>query len=79
MRSNNNSNTHQSSEVFVVMEGSKIGGVYQWRDDANAHAQVSGGTIVVQQVRYSTPGWVKTMVDSAQEKARLQGGTSTRR
>lgn len=61
------------SEVYVVMDGNKVGGIYQWRDDANAHAQAVGGTIVVQQVKYETPGWVKTMVESAQEKARLQG------
>jgi hypothetical protein len=61
------------------MDGPKIGAIYRWRDDANSHAQVSGGTIVVQQIKSSTPGWVKTMVDSAQEKARLQSGTVGRR
>lgn len=65
-----------ASEVFVVMDGNKVGGIYCWRDDANTHAQVVGGSVVVQQVKYEIPGWVKTMADSAKEKARLQGGST---
>jgi len=60
------------TEVFVVMDGSKVGGIYCWRDDANSHAQAVGGTVVVQQVKYEIPSWVRIMVDSATEKARMQ-------
>jgi hypothetical protein len=64
----------QPKDVFVVMEGSKVSGIYQWREDAKAHAVACGGNVIVQQLRFETPGWVKTMNESAQEKARLQGG-----
>ena len=64
----------QSRDVYVVMEGNKIAGVYNWREDAKQHAVTCGGNVVVQQLRFEIPGWVKTMNDSAQEKAKLQGG-----
>lgn len=65
----------QSKDVYVVMEGSKVAGIYQWRDDAKSHAVACGGNVIVQQLRYETPAWVKSMNDSAQEKAKLQGGS----
>lgn len=61
-----------NSELFVVMDGSKVGGIYRWRDDANAHSEAVGGNVIVQPVRYELPGWVKTMVGSAKEKAAQQ-------
>jgi hypothetical protein len=65
----------QTKDVYVVMEGSKVAGIYQWRDDAKSHATACGGNVVVQQLRYEIPIWVKTMNESAQEKAKLQGKT----
>ena len=62
----------QSKDVYVVMEGSKVAGIYHWREDANSHAGACGGHVIVQQIRYDTPTWVKSMNESAQEKARLQ-------
>jgi hypothetical protein len=70
--------TPTSTEVFVVMDGNKIGGLYRWRDDANSHAQAIGGAVVTQQVRNEIPGWVKTMIDSAVGKAQMQS-TGARR
>lgn len=68
----NISNGFNNGEVFVVMDGTKVGGIYRWRDDANDHAIAIGGNVVVQQIRNEIPGWVKTMVDSAKDKARMQ-------
>ena len=61
-----------TEEVYVVTEGSKISGVYRWRDDAATHAQAVGGVVVVQSIKNQVPGWVTTMVESAKEKAHLQ-------
>jgi hypothetical protein len=70
--------TTVENDVFVVMEGSKIGGVYRWRDDANAHAQAVGGLVVVQGIKNKIPGWVETMVASAKEKAEMQNSVVRR-
>lgn len=67
-----NSEVSENSEIYVVMEGSKIGGVYYMREDANSHASAIAGSVVVQQIRYNLPTWVKTMTESSVEKARLQ-------
>lgn len=61
-------------EVYVVTEGNRVAGVYYWREDAQAHAQVVGGVVVVQQLRYELSVGIKVMVDAAKEKARAQGG-----
>lgn len=61
-----------NNDVFVVMEGSRIAGVYRYREDANTHAQVCSGNVIVQTTRTELPGWVQVMVDSAKEKARMQ-------
>lgn len=63
-----------SSDVFVVMDGARIGGVYRYREDATMHAQACGGSVVVQPTRNELPGWVRVMVDEAKEKARMQSG-----
>lgn len=68
----NRSGHSENSEIYIVMEGPKVGGVYYMREDANSHAKVVAGNVIVQQIRYSIPPWVKTMNDSAIEKARLQ-------
>ena len=65
-------NIGSNSELFVVMDGNKIGGIYRWRDDANAHSEAVGGSVIVQPIRYEMPGWVKTMISSAKEKAAQQ-------
>jgi hypothetical protein len=67
-----------STELFVVMDGNKIGGLYRWRNDASAHAQVVGGAVVIQQVRTEIPGWVKTMIDAAVDKAQMQSAGERR-
>lgn len=67
-----------STEVFVVMDGNKIGGLYRWRDDANSHAQAIGGVVVNQQVKNEVPGWVKTMIDAAVGKAQMQSAGTRR-
>ena len=67
------------NEVYVVMEGTKISGIYHYKDDAKDHASAIGGTVISQTVRYKKPTWVLTMIDSAQEKARLQSGTQNGR
>lgn len=61
-----------NNDVFVVMDGARLAGVYRYREDASAHAQVCGGNFVVQPIRNEIPPWVRTMVDSATEKARMQ-------
>lgn len=61
-----------NNEVFVVLDGSKLAGVYRYREDAASHAQACGGNYVVQLIRNEIPVWVQTMIDSAKEKARLQ-------
>jgi hypothetical protein len=61
-----------NNDIFVVMEGTRIAGVYRYREDAQAHAQVCAGNFVVQPIRGELPGWVQTMVDSSKEKARMQ-------
>lgn len=61
-----------NSDVFVVMEGTRIAGVYRYREDAQAHAQACAGNLIVQPIRNEIPGWVQTMVDASKEKARLQ-------
>jgi hypothetical protein len=61
-----------SNDVFVVMEGAKIAGVYRYREDAVSHAQACGGNFIVQPIRNEVPGWVQVMVDSAKKKAQMQ-------
>lgn len=61
-----------NNDVFVVMDGPRLAGVYRYREDAAAHAQACGGNYVVQPIRVEIPSWVQTMVDSAKEKARMQ-------
>lgn len=63
-----------SNDVFVVFDGTKLAGLYRYREDAASHAQACGGNFVVQQVRNEIPTWVQVMVDAAKEKARLQSG-----
>lgn len=65
-----------SNDVFVVMEGSKIAGVYRYREDAVSHAQVCGGSFVVQPIRNEIPGWVQVMVDAAKKKAQMQNSVT---
>lgn len=65
------------NDVYVVMEGGKISGVYKYREDAKEHAQAVGGSVITQQLKTQLPGWVSTMIESAQEKARLQNPTSS--
>ena len=60
------------NDVYVVMDGNKVGGVYVYREDAQAHATAIGGNMITQPIRREVPGWVQTMVDSAKEKARMQ-------
>lgn len=60
------------NDIYVVLEGSRLGGIYKYREDAHTHAQAVGGNVVTQQVRTELPSWVNTMVESAKEKARLQ-------
>lgn len=61
-----------SNEIFVVMEGTRVAGVYRYRDDAASHAQACGGNFVVQPIRNEVPSWVKVMIEAAKEKARMQ-------
>ena len=61
-----------NNELFVVFEGSKLAGIYRWREDAESHAQICGGRLLVQTVRESLPSWVQVMVDEAKNKARMQ-------
>jgi hypothetical protein len=61
-----------NNEVFVVMDGTRLAGVYRYREDAAAHAQACAGNYVVQHIRNEIPGWVQTMVDAAKEKAKMQ-------
>lgn len=61
-----------SNELFIVLEGTKIVGVYRYRDDAAAHSQVCGGRFVVQSIRETLPTWVQVMIDEAKDKARMQ-------
>ncbi len=65
-------------DVFVVLEGSKVGGIYRYRDDADAHAEVVGGKVILQQIKEETPGWVSTMLEAGREKARMQSGGGMR-
>jgi hypothetical protein len=61
-----------TNDVYVVIEGAKIGGVYSCRDDADSHAQAVGGNVVVQGVKNKIPVWVGTMLAAAKEKALMQ-------
>jgi hypothetical protein len=61
-----------NNELFIVMDGSKVAGIYRWRDDAESHAQICGGRLVIQSIRESLPSWVQVMVDEAKNKARMQ-------
>lgn len=65
-----------SRDLYVVMEGNKVAGIYQYREDAKAHALACGGNVIVQQLRLEIPTWVRTMNDSAMEKAKQQGGSA---
>ncbi len=61
-----------NNELFIVMAGPKIAGIYRWREDAEAHAQVCAGRLVIQSIRESLPSWVQVMVDEAKNKAKMQ-------
>lgn len=61
-----------TNDVYIVIEGAKIGGVYSYRDDADCHAQAVGGIVVVQGVKNKIPVWVGTMLAAAKEKALMQ-------
>lgn len=61
-----------SNNLFVVLEGHKIASIYSNRDDADKHAQVVGGRILVQEVKHSLPVWVETMLKQAREVAKIQ-------
>lgn len=63
------------NDIYVVLEGSRLGGVYKYREDAVTHAQAIGGTVITQQVKTEVPTWVTSMVEAAQEKAKLQNPT----
>lgn len=51
-----------------------MAGIYRYRDDADAHAEVVGGKVILQQIKEETPGWVSTMLEAGKEKARMQSG-----
>ena len=72
MMSSTTNNT--TTDLYAVMAGGKLGGIYRFREDANTHAEVAGGVVVVQQVKNDVPAWVKTMAEASKEKAQLQGG-----
>jgi hypothetical protein len=72
--SNSSQATATAAELYVVMDGGKIAGIYQWKADAREHAAAVAGTVIVQQVRYELPGWVATMVKAAKDKAIQQAG-----
>ena len=59
-------------DLYMVLEGTKVASIYSSRDDADKHAQVVGGRIVVTQLKRTTPPWVEAMLKEAREKARLQ-------
>ena len=61
------------SEVFVVLDGTKVGGIYHWREDADAHAQAVGGTVMRQAVKTEVPGWVQVMLEKSKGLAKMQG------
>lgn len=61
-----------SNNLFVVLEGHKIAGIYSNRDDADKHAQVVGGRILVQEVKHCLPVWVETMLKQAKDIAKIQ-------
>lgn len=63
---------NMSNDVFVVMDGTRLAGVYRYREDASSHAQACGGNFIVQSVRNEIPGWVQTMIDAAKKKAQMQ-------
>jgi len=69
-----NGSAVECRDVFVVLEGTKVAGIYRYRDDADAHAGVVGGKVVLQQIKEETPGWVSTMLEASKEKARMQSG-----
>lgn len=62
----------QEVDVYMVLEGTKVASIYYSRDDADKHAQVVGGRIVVTQLKRHAPPWVEAMLKEAREKAKLQ-------
>jgi len=72
--SNGSQVTSTPTELYVVMDGGKVAGIYQWKADAREHAAAVAGTVIVQQVRYELPGWVVTMIKAAKDKAVQQAG-----
>lgn len=64
----------QSSEVFVVLDGMKVGGIYHWREDADTHAQAVGGSVIRQPVKTEVPGWVQVMLEQSKGLAKMQVG-----
>jgi len=61
-----------NKELFIVMDGSKVAGIYRWREDAETHSQICGGRLVIQSVREELPAWVQVMVEDAKTKAKMQ-------
>ena len=61
--------------VYAVVVGSKVEGVYRYKDDAKEHASVTGGVVITASVKDEVPQWVSTMVAAAKDKARMQGGS----
>lgn len=72
--SNGSQVTSTPTELYVVMDGGKVAGIYQWKADAREHAAAVAGTVIVQQVRYELPGWVVTMIKAAKDRAVQQAG-----
>jgi hypothetical protein len=66
-----NNNT-SPAEVFLVLEGTKVVGVYFWQEDAKNHAEAVGGKVITQSVKFDLPGWVKVVLDDKKLKAQMQ-------
>lgn len=64
-------------EVFAVVNHDGLQALYHWKDDAVAHAKVCAGTVQTMRVNYELPGWVKVMVDRAEDLAAIQSGKHT--
>jgi hypothetical protein len=60
------------NNLFVVFEGHKIAGIYSHREDAEKHAQVIGGRMIIQELKHTAPVWVETMLSQAREIAKIQ-------
>lgn len=64
-----------NNDVYIVLEGTKIAGLYHYKDDAKDHASAIGGTVLLQQIKYKLPVWVSTMKESSELKAKQQSKT----